>query len=625
MVANTLLKVNQSDKINPNMREYVRFLKFVKPHLLVMIFAIICMIISSGLGGVSLGMIIPVVDNILSGKDIVLPGTSHVPDFLFHIIDRINSIPKPLLLNWLVIIVSILFFIKEAFLFIQTWLMNVLGQSVLKDVRQAIYEKLLVLSNNFYSSVKTGELVSRVTFDVGIIVNSITEGLTDLLLQPIQLVIYIIILIWIKVYFSISLGLILVTVFIFPLIIYPVIKIGNKLRRISTATQESMSDINSLLFETIYGIGIVKSFLAEKYQREKFKAYNNRYFKMMIKSVKRVAIISPLGQFVGIICIGIVLRYGGKEVIEGRLSAGAFIAFLAALLSLLNPFKRLSRLYGINLQAAAAITRVFDVLDREIAIKNRTDATELIDFKDSIEFKDINFSYNQDRVILDGINLRLLKGQVLAMVGMSGAGKTTFVNLVPRFYDPLKGAILIDGKDIRDLTVESLRKQIGIVSQETILFNDTVKNNIAFGRPDAKIETIMNAAKAANANDFIMKMPKGYETIVGDRGIKLSGGEKQRIAIARALFKDPPILILDEATSQLDTESEKLVQEAINRLMTNRTVLVIAHRLSTVEHADKIVVFEGGKIVETGTHDELLQKSGVYKHLYELQFKSRLR
>ena len=607
------------------MKEYIRFLKFVKPHLLVMIFAIICMIVSSGLGGVSLGMIIPVVDNILSGKNIVLPGTSHVPDFLLHIIDKINSIPKPLLLNWLVIIVSILFFIKEMFLFIQTWLMNVLGQSVLKDVRQAIYEKLLVLSSNFYSSVKTGELVSRVTFDVGIIVNSITEGLTDLLLQPIQLVIYIIILIWIKVYFSISLGLILVTVFIFPLIIYPVVKIGNKLRKISTATQESMSDINSLLFETIYGIGIVKSFLAEKYQKEKFKAYNNRYFKMMIKSVKRVAIISPLGEFVGIICMGVVLWYGGKEVVEGRLSAGAFIAFLAALLSLLKPLKRLSRLYGINLQAAAAITRVFDVLDREIAIKNKIDATELIDFKDSIEFKDINFSYNQDRVILDGINLRLLKGQVLAMVGMSGAGKTTFVNLLPRFYDPLKGAVLIDGKDIRDLTVESLRKHIGIVSQETILFNDTVRNNIAFGRPDAKIETIMNAAKAANANDFIMRMPKGYETIVGDRGIKLSGGEKQRIAIARALFKDTPILILDEATSQLDTESEKLVQEAINRLMTNRTVLVIAHRLSTVEHADKIVVFEGGKIIEIGTHGELLQKSGVYKHLYELQFKSRLR
>ena len=625
MVANTLLKVNQSDRINNNMAEYIRFLKFVKPHLWIMVLAIICMILSSSLAGVSLGMIIPVVDNILSGKNIALPGATHAPDFLLHIIDKINGMPKGLLLNWVVIIVSVLFFVKETFLFFQTCFMNQLGQSVLKDVRQAIYEKLLKLSNDFYSSVKTGELVSRVTFDVGIIVNSITEGLTDLLWQPIQLLIYVVILIWIKVYFSISWWLVLVTVVIFPLIIFPVVKIGNKLRKISTSTQESMSDINSLLFETIYGIGIVKSFSAEAYQKGKFKAFNNRYYKMMIKSVKRIAIISPLGEFVGILCMGVVLWCGGKEVVEGRLSAGAFIAFLAALLSLLKPLKRLSRLYGINLQAMSAITRVFNILDREITIKNKPEALELSYFNDSIEFNNINFSYNKDRVILDGINIKLAKGRVLAMVGMSGAGKTTFVSLLPRFYDPDKGAILIDGKDIRDFTVESLRGHIGIVSQETILFNDTVRNNIAFGKPDAELDETIEAAKAANAHNFIMKMPKNYETIIGDRGIKLSGGEKQRVAIARALFKDPPILILDEATSQLDTESEKLVQEAITRLMANRTVFVIAHRLSTVEHADKIAVFEAGRIIETGTHAELLQKSGVYKHLYELQFKSMLK
>jgi len=606
------------------MREYIRFLKFVKPHILVMAFAVACMFVSSALGGVSLGMIIPVVDNILSGKNIALPGATHVPGFLLHIIDKVNSVPKPLLLNWLVILVSILFFIKEAFLFLQTLLMNKLGQSVLKDVRQAIYEKLLALSNDFYSSVKTGELVSRVTNDAGVIVNSITEGLTDLLLQPIQLLIYTVILIWIKVYFSISWWLILVTVFIFPLITFPVLKIGNKLRKISTATQESMADINSLLFETIYGIGIVKSFSAENYQKNKFKSYNNRYYSMLIKSVKRIAIISPLGEFVGILCMGVVLWCGGKEVVGGRLSAGAFIAFLAALLSLLKPLKRLSRLYGINLQAVAAITRVFNILDREITIKDKDNAIGRVDFKNAIEFKGINFSYNKDRTILKEINLQLSKGQVLAIVGMSGAGKTTLVSLVPRFYDPDSGSILIDGKDIKDFSISGLRSHIGIVTQETILFNDTIRSNIAFGRPEAKLEDIIEAAKAANAHDFIMRIPMGYETVIGDRGIKLSGGEKQRIAIARALFKDPPILILDEATSQLDTESERLVQEAINRLMANRTVFVIAHRLSTVEHADKIAVFEAGRIVETGTHDELLQKSGVYKHLYELQFKSRM-
>ena len=586
-----------------------------------MALALTCMVLTSALGGVSLGMIIPVVDNILTGKSIVLPGAQHSPNYLVNIIDKVNSMPKGSLLNMVVILVSLLFFLKEAFLFFQTCFMNQLGQVVLKDVRQAIYEKLLVLSNNFYSSVKTGELVSRVTFDVGTIVNSITEGLTDLLWQPIQLAIYVAILIWIKVYFSISWWLILVTVFIFPLIIFPVIKIGNKLKKISTSMQESMADINSLLFETIYGIGIVKSFSAENYQREKFKAHNHRYYKIMIKSVKRLAIISPLGEFVGMLCVGVVLWCGGKQVVEGRLSAGAFIAFLAALLSLLKPLKRLSRLYGINLQAVAAITRVFDILDREITIKNKPAAAQLINFNDSIEFKGIDFSYNKDRGILSGINLKLLKGRVLAIVGMSGAGKTTFVSLMPRFYDPDKGAIFIDGKDIRDFTVESLRAHIGIVSQETILFNDTLRNNIAFGKPEAGMEKVIKASKAANAHDFIIKMPKGYDTFIGDRGIKLSGGEKQRIAIARALFKDPPILILDEATSQLDTESEKLVQDAISRLMANRTVFVIAHRLSTVEHADNIAVFEAGRIIETGAHAQLLERSGVYKHLYELQFK----
>ena len=571
-----------------------------------MALALTCMVLTSALGGVSLGMIIPVVDNILTGKSIVLPGAQHSPNYLVNIIDKVNSMPKGSLLNMVVILVSLLFFLKEAFLFFQTCFMNQLGQVVLKDVRQAIYEKLLVLSNNFYSSVKTGELVSRVTFDVGTIVNSITEGLTDLLWQPIQLAIYVAILIWIKVYFSISWWLILVTVFIFPLIIFPVIKIGNKLKKISTSMQESMADINSLLFETIYGIGIVKSFSAENYQREKFKAHNHRYYKIMIKSVKRLAIISPLGEFVGMLCVGVVLWCGGKQVVEGRLSAGAFIAFLAALLSLLKPLKRLSRLYGINLQAVAAITRVFDILDREITIKNKPAAAQLINFNDSIEFKGIDFSYNKDRGILSGINLKLLKGRVLAIVG---------------FYDPDKGAIFIDGKDIRDFTVESLRAHIGIVSQETILFNDTLRNNIAFGKPEAGMEKVIKASKAANAHDFIIKMPKGYDTFIGDRGIKLSGGEKQRIAIARALFKDPPILILDEATSQLDTESEKLVQDAISRLMANRTVFVIAHRLSTVEHADNIAVFEAGRIIETGAHAQLLERSGVYKHLYELQFK----
>jgi subfamily B ATP-binding cassette protein MsbA len=574
------------------------------------------------MGGVSLGMIIPLVDNILAGKNISLPGAENPPAFFLGLIDKINTTPKIALLNWLIYIVGAIFLIKELFLFFQTYFMSKLGQSVLRDVRLAVYKKLLELPHSFYTNMQTGELVSRVTFDVGVIVNSITEGLTDLLLQPIQLIVYLILLIWIKIYFSISWTLTLVTIFVFPLIAYPVIKIGERLRKISTVTQESMADINSQLFETIYGIGIVKSFSAEAYQVDKFKGYNNKYFKMVLKSVKRIAIISPLGEFVGVICMAIVLWFGGKEVVEGTLSAGAFIAFLAALLSLIKPFKRLSRLYGINLQAIAAITRVFNILDRESEIKDRPWAVELREFEDAIEFRNIEFSYDSGSFVLRDINIKLPKGNILAVVGLSGAGKSTLVNLLPRFYNPNKGGVFIDGRDIRDFSIASLRGHIGIVTQETILFNDSVQNNIAFGKPRAGIENIIKASKAANAHDFIMKLPQGYDTFIGDRGIRLSGGEKQRLAIARALFKDPPILILDEATSQLDSESERLVQEAIDRLMAHRTVFVIAHRLSTVEHADNIIVLEEGKIVEAGTHEYLLGCSGIYKRLYDLQFKT---
>jgi len=608
------------------MKEYIRFLKFLKPHLWIMVIAVICMIISSGMGGVSLGMIIPLVDNILAGKTITMPGVQDPPELLVNLIDKVNSVPKTSLLNWLVVIIALIFLIKSAFFFFQTYFMSKLGQSVLRDVRSTIYKKLLQLSNDFFANTQTGELVSRITFDVGIIVNSITEGLTDLLLQPIQLCIYMGIVVWIKVYFSISWTLTLITILIFPLVAYPVVKIGKKLRKISTATQESMSDINSLLFETIYGIGIVKSFSAENYHIGKFRIYNNRYFKMVMKSVKRMAIIGPFGEFVGVGCVAVVLWLGGKDVVTGRLSAGAFIAFLAALLSLIKPFKRLSRLYAINLQALAAITRVFKVLDREPSIKDAKGAAQLSGFKDSIEFKDIDFSYDRAEAeaknvqVLKNINMHLSRGKVLAIVGMSGVGKTTLVGLLPRFYDPTRGRVLIDGKDIRDFSIASLREHIGMVTQETILFNDSVRNNIAFGRPGADMEEIVKAAKAANAHDFIMKMPKAYDTFIGDRGMRISGGEKQRIAIARALFKDPPILILDEATSQLDTESERLVQQAIDRLMANRTVFVIAHRLSTIEHADRIAVLDKGEIIEAGTHSQLIGAQGVYKRLYELQF-----
>ncbi len=603
-----------------NMKEYIRFLQFVRPHVWVMIAAVLCMLVGSAMGGVSLGMIIPIVDNILAGKDILLPEDQNTPQFIISLVENINNLNKVTLLNWMILAIAFIFLLKEAALFFQTYFMNKLGQSIFRDVKNVIYKKLTELSADFYSNTQIGELVSRITFDVSIIINSVTEGLTDLLFQPIQLIVYLVILIGIKMYFSISWLLIAVILVIFPLVTYPVIRIGKKLRKISNTMQESMADIHSQLFETIYGIGIIKSFLGEEYQIKKFRDYNQRFFSMMMKSVKRMAGISPIGEFVGVLCMAIVLWMGGKDVVEGRLSAGAFIAFLAALLSLIKPFKRLSRLYGINLKAMAAISRVFKILNIEPSVKEKEGAVDFEGLKDTIEFRNVSFSYSSDKPVLEDITIRLKKGEVLAIVGLSGAGKSTLINLLPRFYDPRQGGVFIDGINIEDLKIPSLREQIGIVTQETILFNDTIKNNIAFGCPKAKEEDVIKAARAANAHDFIIKMPEGYDSFIGDRGLKLSGGEKQRIAIARALFKDPPILILDEATSQLDTESERLVQEAIDRLMEHRTVLVIAHRLSTIEHADNIVVLENGRMIESGNHKELIEASGTYRRLYELQF-----
>ncbi len=602
------------------MREYIRFLRFVKPHIWVLIIAIIYMIISSAFNGISLGMIIPLVDNILAGGKILVASGIKIPEFLSSIIDKVNALPKDELLDRLIIFVLMLFFIKELFTFFQSLYMSDLGQRVLRDVREAIYKKLLELSHDFYSKSHTGELVSRITFDTGIIVNSITEGLTDLLLQPVQLIIYLVVLIGVKTYFGISWKLTVVTLLLFPLVAYPVIRIGQRLRKLSRSTQEEMAEVNSALFETILGLNVIKAFLMESNILKRFQLHNNRLYKVMMKSVKRMIGITPITELTGVVSMVTVLWFGGREVTRGVLSPGAFIAFVASLLSLIKPFKRLSRLYGINLQAYAAMVRIFKILDQHATISDKRGAAELRGFSSEIRFEDVHFSYN-GKEVLKGINLKVLNGEIIAIVGTSGVGKTTLVNLLPRFYDVTKGSIKIDGLDIRDIKLASLREKIGLVSQETVLLNDTVVANISFGKQNVSLEEVIRAASIANAHEFIMKMPQGYNTIIGERGFNLSGGERQRIAIARAIFKNPPILIFDEATSQLDTESEKLIQDAIDKLLKDRTTFVIAHRLSTISKADRIVVLEDGGIVEEGTHSTLMQKGGLYKKLYELQFK----
>jgi subfamily B ATP-binding cassette protein MsbA len=464
--------------------------------------------------------------------------------------------------------------------------------------------------------------MSRITYDAAVIRDAISAGLTDLVYQPVQLLIYIGMLFTIKTFFSIPWSLIAISIALFLLVVYPVVKIGKKLKSISRQSQEKMADMTTTLQETISGIRVVKAFSMEGYEADKFASQNQVFYRLAMKSTKRMAVVSPITEFVGIACVAIILWIAGKQIVSGSLSAGAFITFLASLLSLMRPIKRLTNVYTINQHAMAAADRIFETLDTNPAVAEKPGAVNLPRIKHSIKFDGVSFSYDpKDKEILKDISFEVKVGEIAAFVGPSGVGKTSLVNLVPRFYDVSKGSVKIDGVDVRDSTSRSLMGQIGIVTQETILFNDTVAANICYGSPTADRETVIKAAKIANAHDFIMKMPKGYDTVIGERGFRLSGGEKQRIAIARAVYKDPPILVLDEATSQLDTESEMLVQEAIDRMMRDRTVLVIAHRLSTIKHATMIYVLDGGKIAEKGSHEELLARGGLYKRLYDMQFK----
>ena len=583
--------------------------------------AVICMIASSAFSGVSLGMIIPLVDNIITGKKIVVPQGVVLPQVLQDLVNLANSLTPLQLLNSMILIVIVLWLLKNFFEFCQTYLMNDVAQLVIRDVKNIIYKKLLTLSMDFYSKNATGKLMSRITYDAAIIRDSVSTGLTDLFYQPIQLVVYITLLLMVKVYFSISWVLIGISLLLFLLVIYPVAKIGKRLKSISRQSQEKMGEVTTTLHETISGIRVVKAFSMENYEAKKFADQNQSLYKLTMKQVKRMTVVSPITDFVGIVCVAIILWVAAKEIISGALSAGAFITFLVAILSVMKPIKRLTNVYTINQQAMAAAERIFETLDAKSSVSEKPGAVILPKIHSGVRFENVSFKYDSKDIFKD-INLEVPVGSVAAFVGPSGVGKTTLVNLVPRFYDVSSGRVTVDGIDIRDCTIKSLMEQIGIVTQETILFNDTVAANIAYGSSSYTKDDIIKAARIANAHDFIMRMPKGYDTVVGERGFRLSGGEKQRLAIARAVFKDPPILILDEATSQLDTESEILVQEAIDRMMKGRTVFVIAHRLSTIKHASTIYVLDLGKVVAKGSHEELLHKDGLYKRLYDMQFKT---
>jgi len=590
-------------------------LQFLKGHEGRFGVAIFFIILSSMFEGVQLSFILPVIDRIFTNKPIVIP--NKVPAFLAHIVDKLNSTDVHTLFWVIPLGFMILFGIKQVVLFWSDYFMNDIAQSVMRDVRSRLFERIQTLSLDYFSRRRVGELVSRITNDVGTIENAISYAITDLFKQPF------LILVFIGISFTINFWGTMIVFALFPAIGLPMMWISKKLRKISKNTQEKMADINSLLMETISGVRILKAFCTEKYEIQRFRQQNYDYYKLRMKSIRNLILMGPITEIFGALC-GVTIVFAlGQQVLKGSLSFGVFMLFFASILQVIRPIKRMANVQTIIQQALAANLRIYEVLDTKPTVVEKNDAIELESLKDKIVIDGVNFHYDMDSgTVLHDINLVIKKGELVAMVGPTGSGKSTLVNLIPRFYDVTEGRILFDGVDVKEASFKSLRGQVGIVTQEAILFNDTVKNNIAYGSFEATIEQIQDAAQMAFADKFVEKMPKGYDTYVGDRGFRLSGGEKQRLTIARAILKNPPLLILDEATSQLDSESEKYVQEALDKLMQGRTVIAIAHRLSTIMKADKIVVLEHGKMVGIGRHDDLLYSCPLYRRLYETQFRT---
>lgn len=567
---------------------YKRLSKYFYPYRIKFIQALFCMVGVAILTTASMWLLKTVVDNALIAK---------------------NSI----LLIQLVIIIPLLYLFKGLFVYGQRYLMHYIAQKITQDIRNELFSHLQTLSFDFYDKSSTGRIISRLTNDVRLLETALINVPATIVRDSLTLIFLVGLLFYLHWKFA------LISLVVFPLSLYPVREFSRKMRKISRLGQEKMADLYALIQELVFGISVVKSFNQEEKEIEHFRRENDNFFKIIMRFVKVEVMSSPVMEFLGAIAAGFILLYGGYDVIRGVWQPGAFFAFLGAILSTYQPIRNFSDFNPILQQALSASERIFSLLDEKPTIVEPKEAKILPPFKEEIVYQDIWFAYNGKDYVLQKIDLRVRQGEIVALVGPSGAGKTTLVNLLPRFYIPQKGKIYIDGCEIGELNLKSLRTQIGMVMQEVILFNDTIKNNIAYAKPEATESEITQAAKIANAHDFILTLPQGYNTIIGERGMMLSGGERQRIAIARAILKNPPILILDEATSALDPETEKLVYEALDRLMENRTSLVIAHRLSTIKKANKIIVLEQGKIVASGKHEELLEKCHLYKRLYQLQ------
>ena len=529
-------------------------------------------------------------------------------------IGEIIADDKILALKVICAIIVVTVFLANFFRYFSQRFMEDLRVHTLLNLRKTVFDNVMNLHVGYFNNERKGDIISKVASDVQVVQFSVTNTLQVVFKEPVQLIFFV------GVLLSISIKLTLFSLLVIPISGFIISKIVKRLKQQSTLAHQSFAKMIGFLDEALGGIKIIKAFNATFRIKEKFNEENKFYSNLNRKMARRQQLASPVSQTLGVLVVVFILLYGGMQILngEGDLEAAKFVVYLATFSQIMQPIKALTDAFSGIHSGIAAGERVLDLIDTKAELTNKSDAKPLTQFESELSFENVSFNYG-DKQILKNINLTIKKGKTVALVGPSGGGKSTLMDLIPRFHDPKTGSLKMDGHAYSDLTIESIRAQMGIVNQESILFNDTIFSNIAFGKPDATIEEVMNAAKIANAHDFIMATEQGYQTFVGDRGNKLSGGQKQRICIARAVLANPPIMLLDEATSALDTESEKLVQEALNNLMQNRTSIIIAHRLSTIQHADSIVVIDKGEVMETGSHSELMSRNGLYKRLIDMQ------
>jgi len=602
-------------------KSFLKILRYARPYwayaLLNVIFNVLAVLFSL----VSFTLFIPVLQMLF--HQIAIPASApplHLEinalkdNFYYFTGKMLEQYGNERMLVYICLLIMILYFLKNLFRYFAMYFLAVVRNGVVKDLRNDLYYKILILPLSFFNEKRKGDIIARMTTDVQEVEWSIMSSLEMAFRDPITILSYLVTL------FIISPSLTIFVLVLLPVSGFIIGRIGKSLKRTSDKGQYRMGQLLSMIEETISGLRIIKAFNAIGFAGKRFRKSNHEYNRLMIRLYRKRDLASPLSEFLSACVVSIVLWYGGRLVFTpgNFLDAAAFLVYLGIFSQLMPPTKAITQAYYNIQKGIASVERIENILSEPEVIVEKDNALQKKDFQSAIEYRDVSFAYT-DTAVLKNINLAIGKGRRIAVVGPSGGGKSTLVDLLPRFYDCVQGGIFIDGIDIRDLVIQDLRGLMGIVSQETILFNDTIFSNIAFGMEDVSEARVIAAAKVANAHEFIEKMPQGYETNIGDRGTKLSGGQRQRISIARAVLRNPPVLILDEATSALDTESERLVQQALENIMRNRTSIVIAHRLSTIQYADEIIVLQGGELVERGTHNDLLELNGVYRKLYELQ------